>query len=57
MISNATLRTIALILAVIGGEGNLIVAAWYIWKKKKPGLGVMHVAISAISLLILLVIF
>ncbi len=54
---NTTLRTIALILAIIGGVGNLILAAWYIRKKKKPGLGIMHVAISTISPLILLVIF
>ena len=53
---NVTLRTIVLIFAAIGGVGNLIVAAWYIWKKK-PGLGIMHVAISTTSLLTLLVIF
>jgi len=53
---NFTLRAITLILANIGGVGNLIVAAWYIWKKK-PGLGIMHVAISTTSLLTLLVIF
>ena len=53
---NFTLRAITLILANIGWVGNLIVAAWYIWKKK-PGLGIMHVAISTTSLLTLLVIF
>lgn len=51
-----TLRTIALILVLFGGIGNIGVAVWYIWKEKKIKRGFLHLAISGITLLGLIVI-
>jgi hypothetical protein len=38
-------------LSIVGGIGNLIVAFWYIWKKRKWALAFLHIATAAFSFL------
>ncbi len=58
MMSNelrTTIHVLLVSLAVIGGAGNLLVALWYIWKKRELGRGFQHVAISVIAFLMIMV--
>ncbi len=48
------LRLLALLLSLVGGVGNLIVAAWLFWKKNDSKKGILHVIIALVAFLVLL---
>ncbi len=51
------LRLLALILGLVGGMGNLILAAWLFWKKSDPKRGMLHMIVALIAFSVVMIIF